>query len=123
MSMNDTNIENKIKKLRLDLNYYNYQYYVLNTSKISDYEYDKMINELIVLELDNPQLFSKFSPTNRVGSDLISHFKSVKHIYPMLSLSNTYSRKDLITFGVSRELLSLESSQRTYPNASAQVIL
>jgi len=98
MDLSHKNIEKAIKKLRSELNHHNYQYYVLDSPHISDYNYDMLMNQLSALERDNPQFFNTMSPTNRVGGDVISHFETVKHNYPMLSLSNTYSREDLIAF-------------------------
>ncbi len=90
-----SDIELKIKQLSKDLNEYNHQYYVLNSSVISDYDFDILLKELEQLEKDNPQFASKNSPTKRVGGDITKDFPTVKHIYPMLSLANTYSKEEL----------------------------
>ncbi len=81
----------RIKELRDLLNQYNYQYYVLNEPTVSDYDFDRLMKELEALEAARPDLADPLSPTQRVGSDLIQGFVQAKHIYPMLSLSNTYS--------------------------------
>lgn len=91
-------IEDKIEKLRKEIHEHNYNYYVLNQPLISDFEFDKLLDELERLEAENPRLITTDSPTQRVGSDLTKIFKPVEHKYPMLSLSNTYSEQELIDF-------------------------
>ena len=81
----------RIQQLRDLLNDYNYKYYVLNQPTVSDYEFDQLMKELEALEAAYPEYDDPLSPTHRVGSDLTQGFKQVNHIYPMLSLSNTYS--------------------------------
>ena len=88
-------IEQTIKELRQALNTHNYKYYVENAPEISDFEYDKMLRELQDLETLHPEFQDPNSPTMRVGSDLTNSFRSVKHSFPMLSLSNTYSLEEL----------------------------
>ena len=88
-------IEQTIKGLRQALNTHNYKYYVENAPEISDFEYDKMLRELQDLETLHPEFQDPNSPTMRVGSDLTNSFRSVKHSFPMLSLSNTYSLEEL----------------------------
>jgi DNA ligase (NAD+) len=90
-----SNIELRINELSEKLNEYNHQYYVLNSSTISDFDFDKLLKELEQLEKDNPKFASKNSPTKRVGGDITKNFPTVKHIYPMLSLANTYSKEEL----------------------------
>lgn len=83
--------EERINKLREELNRHNHKYYVLNAPEISDKEFDMMMKELEALEKDNPELADPLSPTQRVGSDLTKGFEHVVHERPMLSLANTYS--------------------------------
>lgn len=92
------NIEQRIKELRNLLNLYNYQYYVLNAPSISDQEFDSLMKELERLEEQRPDLADPLSPTVRVGSDINRSFEQVEHIYPMLSLANTYSIEDVDDF-------------------------
>ena len=73
------------------LNKYNYEYYVLDNPSVSDAEYDRLMNELILLEEHYPEYKSDISPTTRVGSDVISNFEKVSHKHPMLSLSNVFT--------------------------------
>jgi len=90
-----SDIELKINELSEKLNEYNHQYYVLNKSIISDFDFDNLLKELEQLETDYPQFASENSPTKRVGGDITKNFPTVKHIYPMLSLANTYSKEEL----------------------------
>ncbi len=85
----------RIVFLREELEKHNHFYYMLNQPQISDYEYDKMMNELILLESEVPDFFDINSPSQRVGSDLNAEFRQVSHRYPMLSLGNTYSEEEL----------------------------
>ncbi|HIP35321.1 MAG TPA: NAD-dependent DNA ligase LigA [Crocinitomix sp.] len=95
--MNELNqIKHKIKHLTKELNKHNYKYYVLNEPSISDYEFDILLKELEELEKKYPQFVSPNSPTKRVGGDITKTFQTVKHIYPMLSLANTYSKSELV---------------------------
>ena len=89
------NTEQRIIYLRKILNEYNHKYYVENSPVVSDFEFDTLLRELQDLEAEHPELFDPNSPTQRVGSDLTSEFKSVEHSFPMLSLSNTYSIEEL----------------------------
>jgi DNA ligase (NAD+) len=80
------------------LNEHNYKYYVLAKPTISDYEFDMMLKELEQLESDYPELAEPDSPTRRVGGDITREFNQVKHKYPMMSLSNTYSEQEIRDF-------------------------
>lgn len=96
--MDKTQAEARIRDLGKELNQHNYNYYVLDTPLISDFEFDKLLEELIQLERDFPELLSPESPSQRVGGQVTKEFSSVKHRYPMLSLSNSYNEEDLIDF-------------------------
>ena len=85
----------RIEQLRKELHEHNYRYYVLNQPTIGDQEFDFMMKELQELEARHPELYDANSPSQRVGSDLQSEFRQVKHRYPMLSLANTYSEQDV----------------------------
>lgn len=84
-------VAERICELRGLLNKYNYQYYVLNAPTVSDREFDELMKELEQLEASRPDLADPLSPTVRVGSDINKSFTQVEHVYPMLSLANTYS--------------------------------
>lgn len=96
--MDTDSIMQRIESLRKELEDYNYQYYVLSDPTVSDYEFDMKLKELEKLEAENPAFFDPNSPTQRVGSDINQEFVQVKHLYPMLSLANSYSEPELTEF-------------------------
>ena len=91
-------IQKKIIELTQKLNVYAYQYYVLDAPEIPDIDYDKLYLQLQKLELQYPQYVLADSPTQRVGGSPLSEFHQVKHHIPMLSLSNAFSKQDIIDF-------------------------
>ncbi|WP_293933694.1 NAD-dependent DNA ligase LigA [Sphingobacterium sp. UBA6645] len=91
-------IQSKIEQLTQELNEYNYQYYVLAESLISDYDFDQKLKELESLEAQYPQYRDPNSPTLKVGGDITQKFKTVKHKWPMMSLGNTYNEQELKDF-------------------------
>lgn len=91
-------IADRIKALREELERHNYDYYVLSSPTISDFEFDRKMRELQDLEAAHPEYFDPHSPTQRVGSDLTKNFDQVVHKYPMLSLGNTYSKEEVRDF-------------------------
>jgi len=94
--MNKEEAIKRVEDLTKELNHYNHQYYIENVSEVSDFEYDKRLKELQDLEKQFPELASDNSPTKRVGGDITKKFNTVKHEYPMLSLSNTYSEEEIV---------------------------
>ena len=86
--------KSRINFLREELNKLGYNYYVLDNPLVSDYEYDKLFNELKELEINNPELITPDSPTQRVGG-ISSGFEEVKHKYRLYSLDNTYNYDEL----------------------------
>jgi DNA ligase (NAD+) len=93
-----SNIEQRIKQLRKVLNEHNHKYYVLNQPSISDFEYDQLMKELIDLESAHPEYADPNSPSQRIGDDRTREFEQVAHKYPVFSLSNTYSKEEIIEF-------------------------
>ncbi len=91
-------IENRVLLLRQAIRKHEYLYYVKNDPQISDFEYDKLVDELIELEKAHPELITPDSPTQRVSSDLSKSFPEIKHSSPMLSLSNSYNQNELLDF-------------------------
>lgn len=89
------NIQDKILALREELNQHNYNYYVLDTPKISDYEFDQLLKELQELEEAHPEFFDPNSPTQRVGGTVTKIFPTIVHEHRMYSLGNSYSIEDL----------------------------
>jgi DNA ligase (NAD+) len=88
----------EIEKLREEIKYHNYRYYVLNKPIISDEKYDKLYKRLEKLEEKYPETITSTSPTQRVGGEPLEEFPSVTHDPPMLSLDNTYDLEELLEF-------------------------
>jgi DNA ligase (NAD+) len=88
----------RIAELTAEINWHNYQYYVLSQPLISDYGFDMLLEELSRLEKEFPELIRPDSPTQRIGADLTKEFVQVRHKYPMLSLGNTYSEEEIAEF-------------------------
>jgi DNA ligase (NAD+) len=88
----------RIDELVDELNEHNYNYYVLSSPTISDFEFDMKLKELEKLEVAFPEFASPDSPTKRVGGEVTKEFRQVTHQYPMLSLGNTYSEQELTDF-------------------------
>ena len=80
------------------LEQYNYEYYVLDNPSVPDSEYDRLMNELIMIEKEHPELITPFSPTQRVGGKVLSEFKKIQHKRMMLSLANAFNEDDLRDF-------------------------
>lgn len=91
----DSEIRKKLEELRDELRQHNYNYYVLDKPVVSDYEFDKKLEELQKLEEKYPEFFDPDSPTQRVGGEVTKKFKTAKHEFRMYSLSNSYSKQDL----------------------------
>ena len=87
-----------IKDLRERLNHHNHRYYVLAEPEITDKAFDDMLKELERIEALFPEFADPNSPTQRVGGDITKNFPTVPHRYPMLSLSNSYSREEVAEF-------------------------
>jgi DNA ligase (NAD+) len=98
MTMTETEAKREIERLREKVELYNYHYYVLSESLISDLEFDRLLSSLQQLETEFPQFLTPESPTQRVGGAITKEFESVVHRYPMLSLANSYSADDISEF-------------------------
>lgn len=88
----------KIQTLRKELNEHNYQYYVLDTPTITDFEYDRMLRELEELEALYPEFITPDSPTQRVGGKALDSFQQVIHRVPLQSLQDVFSEEELRDF-------------------------
>jgi len=88
----------RIEEIKLLLNRYDYEYYVLAQPTIDDYEYDRLMKELEGLEQDHPQNITPDSPTQRVSGQPTKTFKTAQHQFPMLSLANTYNKDEFMEF-------------------------
>lgn len=91
-------VQEEISKLVSLLNKYSYDYYVEDNPQISDTEYDTLYKQLEKLEENHPEYILENSPTQRVGDRVLDEFEKITHKVPMLSLSNTFSTKDLRDF-------------------------
>jgi DNA ligase (NAD+) len=88
----------RIDALSSELKQHNYNYYVLAMPTISDFDFDKKLEELNALEQQFPEYADPDSPTKRVGGDITKEFVTVRHRWPMLSLGNTYNEQELLDF-------------------------
>jgi DNA ligase (NAD+) len=89
---------NRVKELREQIHYHNYRYHVLDDPVISDAEFDRLMQELISLEGDHPELVTPDSPTQRIGAEPLEKFESVPHRIPMLSLENAFNENEARDF-------------------------
>ncbi|WP_052910231.1 NAD-dependent DNA ligase LigA [Riemerella anatipestifer] len=106
-------IKTKIEELREKLHQHNYNYYVLDTPGISDYEFDVMLEELKNLELAHPEFADDNSPTQRVGGNITKNFPTVEHRHRMYSLDNSYNFEDLSDWQ-NRLIKSLDTTDIEY---------
>lgn len=88
----------RIAELSDIIDNHNYRYYILAQPTISDYDFDMLMNELLSLEQQFPDLITESSPSQRVGGGITKEFATVRHKYPMLSLSNSYNKEEIIDF-------------------------
>jgi DNA ligase (NAD+) len=91
-------IKERVRQLQQLLNDHNYYYHVLDDPRISDAEYDRLMQELIQLETENPEFKTPDSPTQRVGGPPLPAFDHAEHTFPMLSLDNAFSDQDILAF-------------------------
>jgi DNA ligase (NAD+) len=94
----DPKIIERISWLRRELNRHNHRYFVIDDPVISDAEYDRMMQELISIEAQWPELVSPDSPSVRVGSAPLDRFETLAHRYPMMSLDKGFSEADFFSF-------------------------
>lgn len=90
--------QHRIAALSAELEEHNHRYYVLAAPTISDQEFDFKLKELEALEKQWPEFASPNSPTQRVGGDITKEFAQVAHLFPMLSLGNSYSTEEVADF-------------------------
>jgi DNA ligase (NAD+) len=96
--MNEAQAKKRIEKLREEINFHNYRYYVLDDPVISDAEYDRLMRELEGLEKEYAHLITPNSPTQRVGAPPLDKFEEVRHAVPMLSLANAFEEGEVREF-------------------------
>ena len=85
----------RIQRLKVEIRKHDQRYYVEATPTISDLEYDRLLDELKQLEIENPTLITSDSPTQRIGDAPVEYLEQVPHRVPMLSIDNTYQPEDL----------------------------
>lgn len=91
-------VEERIRELREQIHYHNYRYHVLDDPVISDVEFDRLMQELLRLEEEHPELVTPDSPTQRIGAAPLEKFASAPHRVPMLSLENAFSEAEAREF-------------------------
>ena len=91
-------IKNRLKKLKTRIRQHDHHYYNLDQPEISDYEYDRLFQELTQIETKYPELIEPDSPSQRVPGKALSQLKKVFHKKPMLSLQNTYNENEILSF-------------------------
>ncbi|QEM12055.1 NAD-dependent DNA ligase LigA [Mucilaginibacter rubeus] len=96
--MSSAEAKKQIEALTAELKQHNYNYYVLAMPTISDFDFDKKLEQLNKLEKEYPEFADPDSPTQRVGGDITKEFVTVRHRWPMLSLGNTYNEQELLDF-------------------------
>ena len=89
----------KIQQLSLQIEDYNYQYYVLDNPTVPDAEYDRIMRTLSQVEQKFPHLIKSDSPTQKVSGEPANGFSQITHLTPMLSLDNVFSEDEFDAFG------------------------
>lgn len=96
--MTASTVQHRLDKLRRQIEYHNYRYYVLDDPEITDAEFDRLMQELLVLEADHAELVTPDSPSQRVGAAPLKEFAEVQHTIPMLSLANAFNLEEMEAF-------------------------
>ncbi|PRP54513.1 DNA ligase [Bacillus halotolerans] len=96
--MDKETAKQRAEELRRTINKYSYEYYTLDEPSVPDAEYDRLMQELIAIEEEHPDLRTPDSPTQRVGGAVLDAFQKVTHGTPMLSLGNAFNADDLRDF-------------------------
>ncbi len=98
MKTSPAGLQQRIRRLRAEIERHNHRYHVLDDPEIPDAEYDRLMAQLRALEQQHPEYIVPESPTQRVGGAAIAGFSEVRHRMPMLSLDNAFSREDVVSF-------------------------
>lgn len=88
----------RAEELRDIINYHNKKYYENDEPEIEDFEYDRLLHELIAIEEKYPETVTADSPTHRVGGKADTQFTPVEHIVPMESLQDGFGEDDVLAF-------------------------
>jgi len=111
--MKKEDVIKKLKKLASQIEYHNNLYYNHDDPEISDSEYDSLRIENMELEKKFPDLVLSNSPSKKVGAELKSSFTKVQHLFPMLSLGNTFTKKDVEDYiNKTKKFLNLNSNTK-----------
>lgn len=97
-AMSEAEARERVRRLREEIAYHDYRYYVLDAPVITDAEYDELVRELARLEAAFPHLVTPDSPTQRVGGKPAEGFAQVRHVAPLLSLANVFSAEEILDF-------------------------
>ncbi len=107
-------MKSRYEELKKQISHHDHQYHVLDKPVITDFEYDKLFAELLEIEKAHPEWVLPDSPSKRVGAKPLDFFKKVDHRLPMLSLSNSYSKEDLIDFDLRVKKFLKSEEEITY---------
>ncbi len=107
-------IQSKLIRLRNELHEHNRLYYIEDAPIISDFEFDALLRELQDLENRYPEFYDSNSPTQRVGEGVTKNFNTIAHRYPMYSLSNTYTKEELVQWEERIKKILGEEAQVSY---------
>lgn len=88
----------RVAELKEILNKASYEYYVMDNPTLEDYEYDRLMAELIQIENEHPELKTLDSPTCKIGGEVLTKFEKVVHTSKMMSLSDAFSEEELYEF-------------------------
>jgi len=91
----EVDVAERAAELRRTLEHHAYRYYTLDDPEIGDDAYDALLDELRAIEAEHPELLTPDSPTQRTGGTPVSSLRKVRHLEPMLSLSNARSEEEL----------------------------
>ncbi|MDZ7924683.1 MAG: NAD-dependent DNA ligase LigA [Marinagarivorans sp.] len=94
----NASIREHYELLKLQIHRHNIAYYVNDEPVVPDAEYDRLMQQLMAIEVEHPHFISADSPTQRVGAAPLSRFESVAHLQPMLSLDNAFNSDDMRDF-------------------------
>lgn len=104
--------EGELARLSAEIRRHDQAYYQKDAPEISDADYDALRQRLDAIEERFPELVKVDSPSQTVGAAPSEGFAKVKHIAPMLSLANAFSREDIADFLTKiRRFLGIEEDQ------------
>lgn len=96
--MKNAELQQQLEKLRAEIRYHNYRYYIVNDPIVSDSEYDQLMRKLREIEQDHPEWVTPDSPTQRAGAPPAERFSKLEHPAPILSLGNAFDEKDVVAW-------------------------